>query len=109
MESRTLEFGAYLEFGAWRLEFRLILMRNTEYYKNKKVVVVGLARSGVACANLLHALGADVSITDHKDDEDTRFHRERLSSGAIKVELGRHSQAFVKNKDILIISPGVPT
>jgi len=84
-------------------------MKNTDYYKNKKVVVVGLARSGLACANLLHALGADVSVTDHQDNESTRIQKRKLASEAIKVELGRHSPEFVNKKDLLIISPGVPS
>lgn len=71
-------------------------------------MVVGLARSGVACANLLYDLGADVSVTDNRDSEDSRAHRLQLKSEAIKVELGRHSQAFLKDKDLLIVSPGVP-
>ncbi|KPK98121.1 MAG: hypothetical protein AMJ95_05845 [Omnitrophica WOR_2 bacterium SM23_72] len=84
-------------------------MKNTEYYENKKVLVVGLARSGLACANLLYILGADVSVTDHQDNEKTRSYKWELKSDAIKVELGRHSPEFVKNKDLLIISPGVPS
>ncbi len=84
-------------------------MKNTQYYKNKKVAVVGLARSGLACANLLYTLGAQVFVTDHQDNEGTRTHRQKLKSDAIQVELGRHSQEFIKGKDLLIISPGVPS
>ncbi|MFH1458318.1 MAG: UDP-N-acetylmuramoyl-L-alanine--D-glutamate ligase [Candidatus Omnitrophota bacterium] len=89
--------------------YQIFTMRNTDYYKNKKVVVVGLGRSGVACVNLLWDLGADVSVTDYKDDDSTRAHRLKLKSKAIKAELGRHSQEFVIDKDLLIISPGVPS
>jgi UDP-N-acetylmuramoylalanine--D-glutamate ligase len=35
-------------------------------FKNKNIVVVGLARSGTGAANLLSALGAKVTITDNK-------------------------------------------
>ncbi|MFH0826676.1 MAG: UDP-N-acetylmuramoyl-L-alanine--D-glutamate ligase [Candidatus Omnitrophota bacterium] len=84
-------------------------MKNTHYYKDKKVVVVGLARSGLACANLLYTLGADVSVTDHQDNESTRSFKRKLKSDAIQVELGRHSPEFLRDKDLLIISPGVPS
>jgi len=84
-------------------------MRNTGHYKNKKVVVVGLARSGLASANLLYDLGADVSITDNQDTDITRLNTAKLKSKNIKVELGKHTQEFIKNKDLLIISPGVPS
>ncbi|MCX6730186.1 MAG: hypothetical protein NT058_01675 [Candidatus Portnoybacteria bacterium] len=39
-------------------------MRNKDYFKNKNILIVGLARSGIASAKLLHALGAHVWVTD---------------------------------------------
>jgi len=83
-------------------------MRNRDYFKNKRVLVVGLARSGVASANLLFDLGVKVRITDNKDNESTRQNVSKLKSKEIKVELGSHSKAFVEGNDILILSPGVP-
>ena len=83
-------------------------MRNSGYFKNKKVTIVGLARSGVACANLLHRSGALVSVTDIKDDPQSRQACAKLCSSEIKVELGRHSQDLIKQADAVVISPGVP-
>jgi UDP-N-acetylmuramoylalanine--D-glutamate ligase len=83
-------------------------MRNNEYFKNKKVTIIGLARSGVACANLLHRLGAFVSVTDIKDDPQSRQACVKLCSSEIKVELGKHSQDWIKLADLVVISPGVP-
>ena len=83
-------------------------MRNTDYFKGKKVAVVGLARSGIACANLLFELGAEVSVTDNKDTESIRLAASKLKSKEIKLELGRHSPSFIKDKDLVVISPGVP-
>ncbi|MCX5699331.1 MAG: UDP-N-acetylmuramoyl-L-alanine--D-glutamate ligase [Candidatus Omnitrophica bacterium] len=83
-------------------------MRNSEYFKNKKITIVGLARSGVACANLLHRLGAIVSVTEIKDDPQSRQARAKLCSSEIKVELGKHSQDLIKQADAVVISPGVP-
>ena len=82
-------------------------MINTDYFKNKKVIIAGFARSGLACANLLYDLGADVSVTDNKDCDSTRSNLVKLKSNKIKIELGQHSEGFVKNKDLLVISPGV--
>ncbi len=82
-------------------------MINREYFKNKKVLVVGFARSGLASSNLLYDLGADVRITDNKDYDSTRNNLRKLKSRKIKVELGKHSPEFVKGNDYLIISPGV--
>jgi len=83
-------------------------MRNSEYFKNKKVTIVGLARSGVACANLLHRLGAFVSVTEINDNSQSRQACAKLSFSEIKVELGKHSQDLIKQADLVVISPGVP-
>jgi UDP-N-acetylmuramoylalanine--D-glutamate ligase len=82
-------------------------MKNIEYFKNKKVIIVGLARSGLACANLLCGLGARVSVTENKDNAQTRKLAGQLESGQIKVELGKHSEEFIRGNDLMVISPGV--
>lgn len=82
-------------------------MRNEGYFKDKRVVIVGLARSGLACANLLYGLGADVRVTDSQDNENTRSNSKKLVSPDIKVELGRHSREMIDGCDLLVISPGV--
>ena len=69
--------------------------------------MVGFARSGLACANLLYGLGAEVSITDNNDSELTRQSLSRLKSKNIKVELGRHTRGFLIDRDLVVISPGV--
>jgi len=83
-------------------------MRNTKYFKGKFITIVGLARSGVACANLLHSLGACVRVTDILDNAQTRSHAGLLSSKDIQFELGTHSESFIKQSDFVVISPGVP-
>jgi UDP-N-acetylmuramoylalanine--D-glutamate ligase len=82
-------------------------MRNTDYFHGKKVTVVGLARSGLACANLLYNLGAEVSVTDNQDNPSLRQNVSKLESEDIKFELGRHSEDFIKDRDIIVLSPGV--
>lgn len=83
-------------------------MLNCEYFNNKKVTVVGLARSGVACANLLYRLGALVSVTEIQNNAHSRQASAQLVSPEIKLELGKHSQDLIKDADLVIISPGVP-
>ncbi|MFA4989690.1 MAG: UDP-N-acetylmuramoyl-L-alanine--D-glutamate ligase [Candidatus Omnitrophota bacterium] len=82
---------------------------NRGYFKDKNVLVVGLARSGVASANLLYDLGAHVFVTDNQDNTNIRQALSQLKSKDIQVELGRHSRDFVKGKDNVVISPGVPS
>lgn len=82
-------------------------MRNTGYFKGKKVTVVGFARSGLACANLLHEIGAEISVTDICDNVKTRRNAAQLRSKDIRLELGRHSKEFIEGRDLVVISPGV--
>ncbi|MFA4842598.1 MAG: Mur ligase family protein, partial [Candidatus Omnitrophota bacterium] len=53
------------------------------------------------------SLGAEVSITEIKDNETTAKFRQQLKSPKIKVELGRHTVEFIKASDLVVISPGV--
>ncbi|MFH0855719.1 MAG: UDP-N-acetylmuramoyl-L-alanine--D-glutamate ligase [Candidatus Omnitrophota bacterium] len=83
-------------------------MINKDYFKGKDALVVGIARSGVASANLLYDLGARVFITDNQDNELVRLSLSGLKSKEIRVEVGGHSRDFSRGKDIVVISPGVP-
>jgi len=84
-------------------------MLNTKYFKGRNVTIVGLARSGLACANLLHSLGAVVRVTDINDNTHTRAFAVGLSSPDIQIELGNHSESFIRQADLVVISPGVPS
>ncbi len=76
-------------------------------FKNKRITLVGLARSGMAAAHLLHVLGAEVYATDSGDSEELRRNGELLKALGIEVELGGHTPELVKDKDLIVISPGV--
>ncbi|MDD4899285.1 MAG: Mur ligase family protein, partial [Candidatus Omnitrophica bacterium] len=53
-------------------------------------------------------LGAKVSVTDAQDNEVTRRNCAKLISEEIKIELGKHSRAFIEGRDLVVVSPGVP-
>ena len=82
-------------------------MRNIEYFRNKRVTIVGLARSGLACARLLAALGARVRITDNQDTAAIRLRAAELQGSDAEIELGRHTPEFVRGSDLVVVSPGV--
>jgi UDP-N-acetylmuramoylalanine--D-glutamate ligase len=84
------------------------VMKNKEYFRGKNILVVGFARSGLASANLLFGLGANVRVTDNSDNTTTLNNFKELKSNKIKVELGKHSREFFEGSDLLVISPGVP-
>ncbi|MDP2905667.1 MAG: Mur ligase family protein [Candidatus Omnitrophota bacterium] len=82
-------------------------MRNIEYFRDKRVTIVGLAKSGASCAELLSSLGAMVSVTEQKDNEEVRCHAAGLKAKKIRLELGGHTPEFIRGQDLVVISPGV--
>ncbi len=74
--------------------------------KGKKVLIVGLARSGVGAANLLSASGAEVTVTDRKPQEELKEYVRQLSAG-VRLCLGGYPQDM-NGTDLVVISPGVP-
>lgn len=79
-----------------------------ENFKDKKVIVVGLARSGVASAELLNNLGAKVFITELNKNSKLEDLASNLISKGISVELGWHSRDFIQGAVLMVVSPGVP-
>jgi UDP-N-acetylmuramoylalanine--D-glutamate ligase len=75
--------------------------------KDKKVTVVGLARSGVGAANLLAELGAEVTVTDIKPEAMLQGYVQQLNP-AVRRVLGTHPAEIFLHADMLVISPGVP-
>jgi UDP-N-acetylmuramoylalanine--D-glutamate ligase len=75
--------------------------------QGKKITVVGLGRSGLGAANLLSRLGADVTVTDSKPEEELAGFRKKLSS-SVRLALGSHQEDIFVSSDMLVISPGVP-
>jgi UDP-N-acetylmuramoylalanine--D-glutamate ligase len=76
--------------------------------KGKRVLVVGLARTGIATALFCVTRGASVTATDVRSAAEFGDTAERLSRAGIRLELGGHSERILSEKDLLIPSPGVP-
>ncbi|MDA8421778.1 MAG: UDP-N-acetylmuramoyl-L-alanine--D-glutamate ligase [Nitrospiraceae bacterium] len=77
-------------------------------FKGKRVTIVGLARSGVAAARALHALGAIVTVTDKKPLDQLAAQAAALGSDRIVVEAGGHPDRVFFDADLIVLSPGVP-
>src|ERR1700747_1858874 len=75
---------------------------------NKRVLVVGLGRSGVASALFLKARGAQVTVSDSKPEEQLRNEIPSLLDHGIAVETGGHGDRTFRNQDLIVVSPGVP-
>ncbi|KGR73805.1 UDP-N-acetylmuramoyl-L-alanine--D-glutamate ligase [Ureibacillus sinduriensis] len=81
-----------------------------EYTKlqHKKVLVLGLAKSGVAAAELLHQLGAFVTVNDSKPFDENPQAQSLLEKG-ITVICGRHPEDLLdEGFELLVKNPGIP-
>ena len=77
-------------------------------FENKNVVVLGLARSGIAASKFLRKRNCNVIVNDMKKEEDKEI-LEDLEKDGIKVILGSHPDDLInENVDYLIKNPGVP-
>ena len=73
----------------------------------KRVLVVGLGRSGIAAARLCANQGALVTVNDAKDTPEMRAELALLPQ-PIRQELGSHPAELFAAQDIIVLSPGVP-
>jgi len=83
-------------------------MKNITTYENKKVLVVGLAKSGVAASLLLHKLGAFVTVNDWKPLSENKAAQSLLDEG-IKVICGSHPVELLdEGYEFIVKNPGIP-
>ncbi|MDR9415678.1 MAG: UDP-N-acetylmuramoyl-L-alanine--D-glutamate ligase [Gracilimonas sp.] len=74
--------------------------------KDKHIVVIGAAKSGIAAALLLSRKGADVFVSDHGKISDLA--KQKLEKGGILFEENGHTEK-AKSGDFVVVTPGVPT
>jgi len=75
--------------------------------KNKRVLVVGLGKSGLAAAHFLKTLGARVTVSDARPAMLIAELSELLEQG-FSVEAGSHGLLTFRRQDLIVVSPGVP-
>ncbi len=76
--------------------------------KGKNVLILGLARSGVAAAVELANLGAKVTASDLKTRDNLKD-ADRLELMGVKLVLGEHPHTLLNECDLIVLSPGVPS
>ena len=83
-------------------------MKNIANFANKKVLVLGLAKSGESAARLLDKLGAIVTVNDGKPFEENPAAQSLLEEG-IKVVTGGHPLELLdENFELMVKNPGIP-
>src|SRR6266567_5409526 len=76
--------------------------------RGKHVLVVGLARTGVATALFCAARGANVTATDARSENEVGEALVSLRAAGVSLELGGHLEKSFLEQDLIIPSPGVP-
>src|SRR3954471_1846918 len=74
----------------------------------RKALVVGLGKSGLAAARLLAARGASVAVADDKKAGELAPVLEGLGGVVAGVFAGGLSQEAFRDRDLVVVSPGVP-
>lgn len=83
-------------------------MKNRRLFTNKSILVIGLAKSGVAASKLLLKLGANVVVNDQKPIEENEQALELQKLG-IEVICGGHPLELLnRNFDLIVKNPGIP-
>jgi UDP-N-acetylmuramoylalanine--D-glutamate ligase len=86
-------------------------IRGTAYRASlagRRTVVIGLARSGIAAARLLHAAGADVVAADAKPVDALGPGARELAAIGLAVVSEREGALAARRADLVVVSPGVP-
>jgi UDP-N-acetylmuramoylalanine--D-glutamate ligase len=76
--------------------------------RGKRVLVVGLARTGIATALFCAARGADVTATDSRGENEIGEVIGKLKIAGVSLELGGHHERTFLDQDLIVPSPGVP-
>jgi len=77
-------------------------------FDGKKVLVAGVAKSGVSAAVLLKKLGADVTVSDSKTEAQIGDDAEYLRKNNVALYLGKNPDDIVLKQDLVVLSPGIP-
>ncbi len=76
--------------------------------RGKRVLVVGLARTGLATALFCAARGARVTATDSRTENEISDAATKLKDAGVMLELGCHQEKSFHEQDLIVPSPGVP-
>lgn len=76
--------------------------------RDKNILIIGMAKSGIAAALLCNRHGANVTVSDSKTAKQIGEAIKLLLNKNITLELGKNADDLVQSQDLIIISPGVP-
>ncbi|GLB61227.1 UDP-N-acetylmuramoyl-L-alanine--D-glutamate ligase [Cytobacillus sp. NCCP-133] len=83
-------------------------MKEINRYRHKKILVLGLAKSGVAAASLLHKLGAFVTVNDFKPLAENPEAQGLLEQGITVICGGHPIELLEEGFELIVKNPGIP-
>ena len=76
--------------------------------RNKDALVVGFGKTGAALVRFLHRRGARVSVTEKRAAGELGKSTALWKDRGVRFETGGHTEAFIRERDLILLSPGVP-
>ncbi|MBN6887064.1 UDP-N-acetylmuramoylalanine--D-glutamate ligase [Cytobacillus horneckiae] len=83
-------------------------MKKVNRYYHKKILVLGLAKSGVGAAALLHKLGAFVTVNDYKPLSENPEAQSLLEQGITVICGGHPIELLDEGFELIVKNPGIP-
>ena len=74
----------------------------------KKVLVIGAGISGFASAKLAKSFGAEVVLSDAKEEADIKYDFQELRDKGIELVFGPQQESLLDDVDWVMVSPAVP-
>ncbi len=79
-----------------------------EAFRGRRVLVVGLGRSGVGAAEALAPVAAEVRACDEKAADELSAEARELAEAGVELRPGDQTPSLLEGIDLLVRSPGVP-
>lgn len=76
--------------------------------KDRRITILGMARSGTAAALLLQKYGAETFVSEKRSLDQVPAQARLLDDAGIEYETGGHSGRALEDVDFVVVSPGIP-
>jgi UDP-N-acetylmuramoylalanine--D-glutamate ligase len=76
-------------------------------FRGKKILVLGAGISGLAVAQLLQQIGAQVTLSDSKSGETINQDVSKLQQAGVRLALGCQDETLLFGVDLVVVSPGI--
>ncbi|KPJ59999.1 MAG: hypothetical protein AMJ46_08660 [Latescibacteria bacterium DG_63] len=82
--------------------------KSSASFAGKKVLIVGLGRSGLSVCEILRKYDCQLTATDTRESSELSQEARSLTEQGVKLALGGHDTTLLKDKELVVLSPGVP-